>query len=273
MKKLILMATALSMAGVFIFSAIVSKNKSNITDIFRAGQGKNILKDIRIGTISINIQRSKRYLELLFKAVLVVLERQNVIQQLENSGANRALFAINPTYQNDDTSYFIVPMTMYGQQFRLVFRIRDFYLQGVVNYPHGEYVYNYFPDATIQSLDEQDDVNKNQKITVVRSSNYNDLMGDGMEMINFDWSHDIFASFWNVANVNIFANSSIRPRDFGRVIVATAEVMRFRSVRTMIGSLDEGADLTWSDFEPIVRNWSNWTNNAIEWKKIQNLII
>ncbi|WP_424526995.1 hypothetical protein ACOBWH_03020 [Spiroplasma endosymbiont of Glossina fuscipes fuscipes] len=156
-------------------------------------------------------------------------------------------------------------MSIYGQEFSLVFRVSDFYVQGIINLQHGQQTYNYFQDASIRSLDPQEKINENGLITIVRGSNYNFLMKEEKRDIHFNWSTNILPSFNNIANVNIYDNTAISSQDFGRAIVATAETLGFREVRGMIEGSDAATNLTWNDFYPIVTSWATWTKNAIEW--------
>ncbi|AOX43709.1 hypothetical protein S100390_v1c03660 [Spiroplasma sp. NBRC 100390] len=244
----------------------VPSNLLNTKKIFYApGQGKNVLKKDYINRIKIDEGNAKQYVVILINAVLAVLRRNDVIEQIQNYNTSKNLFTINSRFEDDQTSYFIVPMSIYGQEFSLVFRVSDFYVQGIINLQHGQQTYNYFQDASIRSLDSQEKINENRLITIVRGSNYNFLMKEEKRDIHFNWSTNILPSFNNIANVNIYDNTAISSQDFGRAIVATAETLRFREVRGMIEGSDAATNLTWNDFYPIVTSWATWTKNAIEW--------
>ncbi len=152
------------------------------------------MKKDYINRIKIDEGNAKQYVVILINAVLAVLRRNDVIEQIQNYNTSKNLFTINSRFEDDQTSYFIVPMSIYGQEFSFVFRVSDFYVQGIINLQHGQQKYNYFQDASIRSFDPQEKINENRLITIVRGSNYNFLMKEEKRDIHFNWSTNILPS-------------------------------------------------------------------------------
>ncbi len=163
---------------------------------------------------------------------------------------------------NNKTQYnfFVVPFSIERDSqsivIDLVFRSSDFYLQRFTyntNYYH-------FSDSTITTISDQTSRNLHF------DSNYNTLIGQSDPSISWVGINQAFNDLINYGE-NPDSSSTIATirGALARVILATAESMRFRQVRTNISNSNNQTFSWRSDFYDTITNWGCITNNAIDY--------
>ncbi|WP_342253662.1 ribosome-inactivating family protein [Spiroplasma endosymbiont of Zeiraphera isertana] len=219
--------------------------------------------------------------QILF--ILSDLENENLISRISIEDTNIIsripIYSINSN--NNDDDIFIIPIRLndspsYSQtidkftcvanpwirgqyentsnnDLRLVFRARDFYLQGFI----ANNNYYYFSDSTTIQYGTTNSINLGY------SSNYNVLAGNDIDTISWE---NIYNSFNTLQNYNRrHGHDSIR-QDLVRVILATAESMRFYGISKKINEIYTNSQtISWQSLTSLTQNWLNISNNVSSW--------
>ncbi|MBH8623361.1 hypothetical protein TS70_05830 [Spiroplasma sp. hyd1] len=257
MKKLLSLLSVLTISGTAVPTTIAAspyeKQEENKT---QTSTEYSIFKnDASFKTPRLYVNwNANDYFDKLKKQILKSLLDNGIILNLNNSGGT-SYFAINNTQFNSFVIPFSVERDNQSINIDLVFRSSDFYLQGF----SYDTIYYHFSDSTITSINGQTPRNLNF------DSNYNTLIGDSNPTISWSGIEQAFNDLVNYGE-NPGNNSVIRGA-LARVILATAESMRFRQVRENIErTYNQNIQLYWrDDFYPIITNWSRTTSEAINY--------
>ncbi len=135
------------------------------------------------------------------------------------------------------------------------------FINNIENNDHTERHYWSFFDATILNID---DVVENHNLGF--DSNYNTLLSNYQANIGWTVIQDAFFQLTNVGT-NRPPITQIIKGSLARVILATAESMRFRQVRdNIIENYDtQSTSSVWGHYRNIITNWGSITQNAINY--------
>ncbi|MFJ1522676.1 ribosome-inactivating family protein [Spiroplasma sp. ald] len=226
---------------------------SNLEKLNRSKRNTNFLK-----TEAVNVDWNVRdYFKDLCNKVLKSLLRANIILSISDSNSNVSVVCDTNYYViNSDSNYnyFVVPFNIENRGIiDLIFRSSDFYLQGFT----WNTTFYHFSDSTINSIPDQTSHN------LGFDSNYNTIVR-GNPSISWTGITQAFNDLFNYgSDARYRNNTNIIQAAFARVILATAESMRFREVRRLI---QDNTNNYWeTSFHNIITNWDSTTQNAINY--------
>ncbi|WP_342223867.1 ribosome-inactivating family protein [Spiroplasma endosymbiont of Asaphidion curtum] len=216
-------------------------------------------------TLNINYDVKKYFKELCL--ILTELAKKEVILSVNDDknapvSCNTNFFVLN---RNTSFNYFRIPVLIDGRGLELVFRTSDLYLQGFINNidnnNHTERHYWFFDDALIREIN---DVVENHNLGF--DSNYNTLLPSNEANIGWTGIQDAFFQLTNIGTSRPPALAIIRG-SLARVILATAESIRFRQVRNnIIENYDtQSPTSSWGHYRTIITNWGSITQDAINY--------
>lgn len=259
-KKLISLASLLIVGTMAPVSALFNNTAKNsvLGDSTLLEKEKNVNSErIPVGDIlttdPIEIIKgtAQNFFNQLKKNVFDFLEKNGIITCLRDKVRWQCLkyYVLN---SNSNHNYFIVPISMDNKSFSLVFRSRDMYIIGFVI---GN-IYYYFNNSEITNLPQL--TNTNLRF----DSNYNTLVPDG-ENPEISWS-TIVTALASIMNHNPGSPFSREDKEnLARIILATAESMRFVRVSRLITNQDQPH--FWNELIDVIRNWGRTTDNAVDY--------
>ncbi|WP_338981793.1 ribosome-inactivating family protein [Spiroplasma endosymbiont of Eupeodes luniger] len=222
----------------------LNRNKRDINSIFK--------------TEAVNVDwNTKDYFKNLCNKVLKSLLSVEIILSISDSSSDISVVCDANYYvinSNSNYNFFIVPFNIESRgTIELVFRVSDFYLQG---FTYNTDFYR-FSDSTITNIRGQNSYN------LGFDSNYNTIVS-GDPTISWTGITQAFNDLFNYgSDARYRNNNNIIRAAFARVILATAESMRFREVRRLI---QNNTNNYWqTNFYNIITNWASTTQNAINY--------
>ncbi|WP_338956472.1 ribosome-inactivating family protein [Spiroplasma endosymbiont of Polydrusus cervinus] len=205
-------------------------------------------------------------------AIIGFLLQQNIIERVfDNSdGSAEQPYSINRNLEGNNSIYFVIPVNINydnNQNIDLIFRARDLYLQG---FTYNETFYH-FSDSTITSINGQTSRNLNF------DSNYNSLIS-GNPQIGWASIVQAFNDLTNYGSDERYRrNDNIIRAALSRVILATSETLRFRSIFNLISNtlIQNNGIIYWNhdnnqtNIHSIV---TNWDHNSINFSTLDRFV-
>ncbi|WP_342224453.1 ribosome-inactivating family protein [Spiroplasma endosymbiont of Asaphidion curtum] len=202
-----------------------------------------------------------------FNKIINELIKQNILNSIfeTNSNNDNSIFEINHNAPNFIISVFIDDETTIN----LLFSADNLYLQG---FSYGTTFY-YFSDSTITSIDGQTSSN------LQFNGNYNNLLPSSNPQITWENILDSFRVLDNYGQGRLSPNNpenkiKLLKAALFRIILVTAEALRFRSIYNLIitNIITNNQPIYWDpesyinqiNIHSTVTNWQSVSNNIID---------
>ncbi|WP_342278110.1 ribosome-inactivating family protein [Spiroplasma endosymbiont of Nephrotoma flavescens] len=231
MKKLISLLSFLTISGAtmpMVVAAAPYQQTNNLEVLSRVKITNNNIREIPTSSSELNINEEFSQVDF-YNTITEIrnwLRNQNILllTSTNSDGSTTTPYAINTDLQNNNNN-FIIPVSFQNRRINLVFRSRDLYLQGYTMIGNNNNIYYHFNDSTTTNI------NGYTSWRLGFDGNYNSLL-PSEEYIRWN---DILASFNDLINYSEDTTTarSIR-RSLGRIIILTAESLRFNSVQSLI---------------------------------------
>ncbi|RUO85911.1 ribosome-inactivating family protein [Spiroplasma endosymbiont of Megaselia nigra] len=292
MKKLLSLLSVLTISGTAVPTTIAAspyqkeetiKNSdtnyqqtNNLEKIIRIKRAKDKKCNIKDNTLSkgittpkliISSENNNNYNQNMTDIINFLVQNNILTTFFESSSNDFRTHAVNPA---SEYNYFVIPVNIENiGELALVFRTQDLYLQGFIQQTTHNLIlqdsgnFYYFSDSTITNINEPIQLNGHTiNITPQRldfNSDYGSLIGSSDPEIK--WIN-IFLAFDAIHKYN--GNVNTLKGALARVILATAESMRFGEINNLINRSNNETFHWNNDIKPIVTNWSKESKKSIE---------
>ncbi|UZQ30874.1 MAG: ribosome-inactivating family protein [Spiroplasma phoeniceum] len=294
MKKLLSLLSVLTISGTDVPATIAAspyqkeETKLNNSDVnYSQKNNLEILKrnkrennNFPIFNLKLS-WNSNKYFVSLCNNVLAAMRENNIISSvtegtLELNCNNPNMYIINSNYQ---FKYFIIRVSApddhgHWKLIDLFFRSNDFYLSGLIYNHNNINTFYHFSDVEIErnengqtEFDNMISGRNNLEYYNLRfNSNYTTLIGDSNPTIAWPEMVQAFNDLVNYANRPDYpGNIAVIRGALARVILATAESIRFRQVRNNLSQSDRNTFYWRTNFHDTITNWNIISENAINY--------
>ncbi|AHF60968.1 hypothetical protein P344_03195 [Spiroplasma mirum ATCC 29335] len=286
MKKLLSLLSILTISATAVPTTIAAspyqKEENNSENLIRNKRQNNTFP---IFNLKLSWD-SKRYFVSLCNNVLTAMLENNIISSVTESTPelncnNPNMYIINSNYQ---FNYFIIKISVpddngHWKLIDLVFRSNDFYLSGFIYRSNNVDIFYHFSDVQIErnengqtEFDNMISGRNNLEYYNLRfNSNYTTLIGDSNPTITWPGIVQAFNDLVNYANrPNYQGNIAVIRGALARVILATAESIRFREVRNNLSQSNNTTFYWRTNFLDTITNWNRISENAVNYLEQNN---